>query len=165
MPPQRRRCGVVRTWRRAPPDPCHASTVRHQTYCADIPLIAVGPARRPCLLPSAWAYPSAVGQRLDLDRADLGLHRLGPGVVTEFQPSRPLRIVLAYAQGPGHLRLQSGLLDRHGHVGKKPGPTSSTPSDPARSARPTVPNPSLWQEQLDLCTVLPPEKASPGRLH
>ena len=46
---------------------------------------------------------------LDLDRPDLGEHRLGPGAVARVAAATAGRVVLVIAQVLGHLRVQRGL--------------------------------------------------------
>ena len=56
---------------------------------------------------------------LDLDRADLGQHRLRPGAVAGVAAVAAGRVVLVIAQVLGDLRLQGGLQHRLGQPGQQ----------------------------------------------
>ena len=57
---------------------------------------------------------------LDLDRADLGEHRLGPGPVPRVPRVMPSRIVGCVADMVGHLALQHRLQHLLGQIGQQP---------------------------------------------
>jgi len=76
-----------------------------------------------------------VAGHLDLDRADLGQHRLRPGPVTRVGPVPPSRIVLVVAEMLGQLGLQRGLEDLLGQPGEQA--TRTGQIDPPARARST----------------------------
>ncbi len=55
-----------------------------------------------------------VAGHLNLDRPDLGQHRLGPGAIARVTPVAAHRVVLVIAQVLAHFRFQRGLEHRFG---------------------------------------------------
>jgi hypothetical protein len=70
-----------------------------------------------------------VPRDLDLDRTDLGEHRLCPSAVARVAASAADRVVLVVAEVVAHLFLECGLHDRLRQAGEQATPpTSCTPS-------------------------------------
>jgi len=73
------------------------------------------------LLDDLWLERAVrIARYLDLDRPDLGEHRLGPDAVTGVAAAPPHRIVLVIAQVLGHLRIQRGLEHVLGQLVEQP---------------------------------------------
>ena len=61
-----------------------------------------------------------IAGHLDVDRADIGDHRLGPGAVTRVVPVAALHGVLLIAEMAVHLTLQAGLEHPAGQIAEQP---------------------------------------------